>query len=79
MEIKWGNVFIALIIVYALINLPSITNNVTATFSSITGVFDNVLGSNTSSSNSQTFDLARLCILLIFVLGIVRLLINRNR
>ena len=79
MDIKWGNVFLALVIFFALINLPAITNNVVVTISSITGAFDNVFGSNTTSHNSQAFDLAKFCILLIFVLGILRLFKNRKR
>jgi uncharacterized membrane protein YfcA len=79
MEIKWGNVFLALIIIYALINLPTITNNVAATISSITGAFGSAFGSNTTNSNSQVYELAKLCVLLIFVIGILRLFKNRKR
>jgi len=78
MEIRWGNVFFVLMIIVALINLPSITNNVTSFVSSITGTFGNAFESNTTSHNSQAFDLARICILLIFILGIVRLFKNRR-
>ena len=78
MEIKWGNVFLALIIVYVLINLPSILNNIAAAVSSITGALSSAFGSITTNHDSPAYDLVRLCVLLIFVLGVIRLLKKRK-
>ena len=77
MEIKWGNVFIALIIVVALINLPSITHNLASFVSSIASVLGSVFELGNAGHNSQAYDLARICVLFIFVLGVLRLMKRR--
>lgn len=77
MEIKWGNVFIALIIVVALINLPSITHNLASFMSSCTSALGSVFEAGNTGPNSQAYDLARICVLFIFVLGILRLMKRR--
>jgi hypothetical protein len=79
MEIRWKNVVIALILVLCLINLPAILNNVTNATSSMSGAFSGIFGGFDSSGHGPQYDLARLCILFIFVLGVFRLLKNWKR
>jgi len=78
MEIKWGNVFIALIIIVALIMLPVITHNLASFVSSFAGIWGNSLEFGFSRQNAQLYDLARLCVLFIFILGVLRLMRRRR-
>ena len=78
MEIKWGNVFIALIVVVALINLPAITHNLASLMSSSASVLGSVFEAGNEGHNSQAYDLARICILFIFILGVLRLMRRRH-
>jgi len=75
MRLNWRNIFIAIIVIFVLINLLIIVHNVSTVASSIAAAFGSVFsGYNTGKHNSQTYEIAKLCVLLIFVIGILRLI-----
>lgn len=71
MEIRWKNVVIALLVILALINLPTILHNLSSVTSTLTS---SVSGSSTAGGSPDRYELARLCVYLIFILGVLRLL-----
>jgi hypothetical protein len=78
MQLNWRNIFIAIILIFALIYLPAIVHNVSMVVSSFAGAFSGAFSRYSGSHNSQTYDLARLCVLLIFVLGVLKLITRRR-
>jgi disulfide bond formation protein DsbB len=79
MQLNWRNVFIALAVLFILFYLVTIVNNIATVFSYIAGAFSGVFGGyHSGSHNSHTYDLARLCVLLIFALGFLRLITRRR-
>lgn len=79
MQLNWRNIFVAIILIVALIYLPAIVHNVSAIFSPFAGAFSDVFsGYHGGSHNSQIHDLAKLCVLLIFVLGVLKLITRRR-
>lgn len=82
MEIRWGNVLIALVIIFLLFNFSGIFNTVATMISSAVRTIGSAFDSGSSysgSGQSDAFNLARLCVLLIFVLGALKLITNRRR
>ena len=82
MKNRWKNVFIALAVVFILLNCASIVNAIATTISSAVGTVSSAFDVGlTYSSNGQSdaFNLARTCIFFIFVLGALKLITNRRR
>ena len=82
MEIQWKNVFLFFGILLLLIYLSSIVN----TFAEImTGAIETIKlalpspGSFGHGGSSPTYSLARLCVLLIFIVGVLKFIKNWNK
>jgi len=82
MEIQWKNVFLFFGILLLLIYLNPIVN----TFSQIiTGAIETIKAALPSPGGfghgvgSPTYSLARLCVLLIFIVGVLKLIKNWNK
>ena len=82
MEIKWKNVFLAIAIVFLLINIGPIVNTVAGIFTDVLGAIDKAFEPFRQFSyrvNSPTYALARLSVLLIFIIGVLKLIKNWNK
>lgn len=82
MEIQWKNVFLAIAIVFLLINIGAIVNTIAGIIADVLGAIDRAFEPFRSYSyrgDSSVFALARLCVLLIFIVGILKLIKNWNR
>ncbi|MGD0915811.1 MAG: hypothetical protein ABSB22_05080 [Thermodesulfobacteriota bacterium] len=82
MEIQWKHVFLLIGIIYLLVNLGPILNTLGGTISDILGAFGQALEPLRSYSprgTSSTFALAKLCVILIFVVGILKLIKSWNK
>ena len=82
MEIKWKNVILAIVIGYLLINIGPIVNTVAGIFTDVLGAIDQAfepLRQFSYRGNSPTYALARLCVLLIFIIGVLKLIKNWNK
>ena len=79
MEIQWKNVFLFFGILILLIYLGTIVNTFTEI---ISGAIETIKSALPSPGNfghgggSPTYSLARLCVLLIFIVGILKLIKN---
>jgi len=77
MEIRWRNVFILILMIFILFNFHAITSYISGVVSSFASAFGGIFsGHYGGSSNSHIYEIARLCVFLIFVIGILRLLKN---
>jgi hypothetical protein len=82
MEIKWKNVFLAIGIVFLLINIGSIVNTIAGIITDVLGAIDKAFEPFRQYSHrgdSPTYALARLCVLLIFIVGVLKLIKNWNK
>ena len=73
MQIRWKNVVIALLVIFALIHLPTILHNLSSVTSTLTAAYS---GCSTTEGSSNRYEIARLCIYLIFIIGVLRLLMG---
>jgi len=82
MEIQWKHVFIFFGVVLLLINLSPIINTIAGIFSDSLGAINTALeplrGHNHGASSS-TYSLAKLCVFLILVVGVLKLIKNWNK
>jgi hypothetical protein len=83
MEIQWKNIVLAMIILFLLIHLATIVNTVAGIISDVLAAIDTTLRPFRSyayrGEGTATYALARLCVLLIFFVGVLRLIKNWNR
>jgi len=82
MEIKWKNVILAIVIGYLLINIGPIVNTVAGIITDVLGAIEQAVAPLRQCSyrgNSPTYALARLCVLLIFIIGVLKLIKNWNK
>ena len=82
MEIQWKHVFLFFGIIWLLINLAPILNTLGGIITDILGAFDGALEplrNHSFRGNSSTFALAKLCVMLIFIVGILKLIKSWNK
>ena len=84
MEIQWRHVFLLFAVIYLLVHLGPIINTLGEIISGGLGALNHMLEPlryhhHQYSGSSSVYDLARLCVLLIFVIGVLKLFKgNRN-
>ena len=82
MEIQWKHGFIFFGVLILLINLLPIVNTIAGIFSDSLGAINvalEPLRSQNHGSSSSTYALAKLCVFLIFVVGVLKLIKNWNK
>jgi hypothetical protein len=82
MEIQWKHLFLFFLLVLVLINLGPIVNTLAGIISDVMTAIDTAfepLRSYHPRASSSTYALARLCVLLIFFIGVLKILKNWNR
>ncbi len=82
MEILWKHVFLAFMIILLFINLPSIVNSVSEVISGFSIVATNGLKESLSThpvKEFQTFALIKFLVLVVFLLGVLKLIKNSNK
>jgi hypothetical protein len=82
MEIQWKHIFLLFGIIWLLINLNPIVNTLGGIITDVLGAFDNAfepLRNHNFRGGSPTFALAKLCVVLIFFVGILKVIKNWNR
>ena len=79
MEIQWKHVFIFFGIILLLINLSPIVNTIAGILSDSLGAINAALEplrSHNHGTSSSTYSLAKLCVFLVFVVGVLKLIKN---
>jgi hypothetical protein len=80
MEIQWKHVFLAMIITVLLVHLAGIINTASGIISDVLAAIDTALQPFRShgyrGEGSSTYALARLCVFLIFIVGVLKLIKN---
>ena len=82
MEIQWKHIFLFIGVVLLLINLGSIVHTLAEIITGFTETIRAALpppGSFGHGGGSSTYSLARLCVLLIFIVGVLKLIKNWNK
>lgn len=82
MEIQWKHVILAFIMVLLLINLPSIFSAVSEVISGFSTVVTNGLKESLSTHSVkefQTFALIKFLVLVVFLLGVLKLIKSSNK
>ena len=82
MEIQWKHLFLASMIILLLINLPLIFSAVSEVISGFSTVVTNDLKESLGAhpaTHYQTFALIKFLVLIIFFVGILRLMRNPNK
>ena len=82
MEIQWKHVFIFFGVILLLINLSPIINTIAGILSDSLGAINSALEPLRSHNHgliSSTYSLAKLCVFLIFVVGVLKLIKNWNK
>ena len=77
MEIQWKHIFLFFGIILLLINLGPILNTFAGIISDVLGAFDSAfepLRNHNFRGGSSTYALAKLCVLLIFFVGVLKLM-----
>ena len=82
MEIQWRHVFLLIALIYLLIHVGPIINTlgeiIAGGLGALNSAFD-PLRSYRYNAGSSTYDLARLCVLLIFIIGVLKLFKGNRR
>ena len=82
MEIQWKHVFIFFGVLILLINLLPIVNTIAGIFSDSLEAINvalEPLRSQNHGSSSSTYALAKLCVFLIFVVGVLKVIKNWSK
>ena len=82
MEIQWKHVFLAFLVLLLLINLAPIVNTLSGIIADFLAAIDQTMEPFRSyryRGNSSAYALARLCVLLIFIIGVIKIIRNWNR
>lgn len=82
MEIQWKHVFLFFGIILLLINLGPILNTLAGIISDVLGAFDNAfepLRNHNFRGGSSTFALAKLCVLMVFIVAVLKMIKHWNK
>ena len=82
MEIQWKHVFILCAVIYLLVHLVPILNTIAGIFTDVLGAINialEPLRGHQYRGDSSTYALARLCVFLIFIVGVLKVLKRWNR
>jgi hypothetical protein len=82
MEIQWKHVFLFFAVILLLVNLGPIVNTLAGIISDVLAAIDKAfepLRSYHYRGNSSAYALARLCVLLIFLVAVLKLIKGWNR
>ena len=82
MEIQWKHVFIFVGVLILLVNLVPIVNTIAGIISDSLGAINMAfepLKSHNHGSSSSTYALAKLCVFLIFVVGVLKVIKNWSK
>jgi len=83
MEIQWKNLFLAMLIIVLFIHIGTIVNTIAGIISDVLAAIDTALQPFRShgyrGEGSSTYALARLCVLLIFIVGELKVIKNWGR